>query len=827
MKKHMWLVALATGFIGLSSCSSEDVTRSTEPSNNSKYTIVEGTGDRVTLEFSGDADLEAFGARPESARYLLKGDGTQPRTAPVINLDDHVGQGNAKTLLIRLVDKNNPTLVTERIVTADELLFKGSEGKYTFEFKIDVTLQAGQSFESGEWYISGIYGGTASDPTNFEVVPRFVTNTQLANKIDLNENTTNGASLVIPWTRIYTKASPHPTAKGDVDKASMDKLPATLGRNFELKLKPDGVLFRIRPVSRLVSNILYNQIRVKTSDITIGTHNYEKPTSVDVADLTSGAFPKVTSTSKQYISPSLERVKANYAADQVVPMDETKKGFLLPSGDFGRAELLVWGFPVDGQDTDQSKTTELWVHSSGRSGHVARSTNPSDVWGSKTYINDDGTDNGAITSYPEKDIRYARVSTNLGNAGIQDNVIAKRWGAQPFYQKVVKQKYQRGRAYLMLPVMDSDLIMTERYSELQEPSVAQRAGLIEIYNPTLRPIDVSQYGFVRVAATGMENETNPDIYGSLAIINKGKLYAFPNVSEPLISGYGFKDQTNAFSEGATATTTPTGQRFRHAVVLPFSSALPSRTTGLGITGTNSLASNPNDTRANIPKVTYYASEEKGAYTVSYRDFGTALGATAYNASGSNILEPGQTMIVLSNKFLDAGTTAADIPFAEDIRKAATQGYCKYVVALNNAQDETAIPLAPEAGVMTLGSYDIPVLVKKRTGSAGEYYHIVDGLWAVGVNSFSIAGYLGYTASDITVGLFGRYVDAKNQSARGLWEKRSVGGAIFNYPIGYSSEQTEAQPYTPGTNDFASFGVLLFEQQNTPRNAANYVIKWTK
>lgn len=391
----------------------------------------------------------------------------------------------------------------------------------------------------------------------------------------------------------------------------------------------------------------------------------------------------------------------------------------------------------------------------------------------------------------------------------------------------------------MLPVMDSDLIITERYSELQEPSVAQRAGLIEIYNPTLRPIDVSQYGFVRVAATGMETATTSNVYNeqqdrNIIVFGKAKLYAFPQTSDPLVSGFGFWDTDMGFSVAPTYKSTvgkvATGQNFRNALVLPFSTALPSRTTGLGLYGTSTMRGYYSQ-GGNVATVTYYPSEDRGTYSVKARDFGAELGATAYNAGGSNILEPGQTMIILSNKYLDAGTTAADIPFAEDIRKAAAQGYCKYVVAMNNAQDETAIPLAPEAGVMTLGSYDIPVLVKKRTGAQGEYYHIVDGLWSTGNNSRGIGGYLGYAnegaPAETTVGIFNRYVEARLNGKKGLWEKRSVGGAIFNYPIGYSSEQTEARPYTPGTDDFASFGVLLFEQQNTPRNAANYVIKWTK
>lgn len=825
--KNLWLVALAAGLIGLSSCNKEDMTSPTEPSKNSEYVIVEGTGERVSLEFSGEANLEAFNIQPEQARYLIKGDGTQPRTAPIINLDSHTGKGNAKTLLIRLVDKNEPTKITERIVKADELLIEGSEGKYTFGFTIDVALQEGQSFENGEWYISGIYGGTEANPTQFEFTPRFVSNTEGAAGVDLT------TSLVIPWTRVFTRNSPssddsNTNIKTGVGRTAMSQLSPKLGRNFSLTLKPDGVLFRVRPVSRLVNNILYSNIRLKTDDITIGTHDYSKPQSINVTDLENGAHPAVTSTTKNYNNTnSLEQVS--------ILNTVSKQGYILPSGDFGRAEILVWGFPVEGQATDNSKKTEVWVHSSGRSGYFTRQDF---VWGPQTLIKDDGSDNGLIQKHLVQDIIYAHPSTeNRGNNGVQDNTIAKHWRTQPFYQTVKKQAYKRGVAYLILPVVDSELIITERYSAIQDPSEANRIGLIEIYNPTLRSIDLSQYGLARVAATGMEQVTTTnDVFlpsggGQLvAAYSYGKLFAFPHMGEALVSGYGFWDTDYVFAQGSkyldAKSNTPTGQLFRHAVVLPFSQSNSSRTTGIGLQGTRSLGSaDITATAYNIPSITYYASEVKSEYTTLYRDYSSELGTTAYNASGSNILEPGQTMIILTNAFLDG--PGSSIPFEQDIRKAAQQGYCKYVVAMNNAKTKTAEPMNAEAGVMTLGSYDIPLLLKKRNGSAGEYYHLVDGLWTAGNNGSGIGGYLGNKADDTNRGLFNRFVEAKLGNKGGLWEKRSVGGAIFNYPIGFMGSQVEAKPYTIGTDNFANFGVLLFEQQTTPRDASKYTIKWTK
>lgn len=837
------LSLLAVCAVGLSACS-KDEPQSQQSTPSGKYEIVEGTGEQVILEFGGDIDLSGVTRSDDELRsYLLKEKAGEPHTAPIINLDAH--KTTPRALLIRLVEKGEPTKITELIVGKDidqsSFVIEGTEGKYTFKLKTKVKLQEGQSFARGEWYISGIYGGTVDNPLTFEVLPRFVTDSDGAAGVDLKSDpkggstTTNGASLVIPWSRVYTRANPssdNTVTDPDlgVGATAMSQLSPDLGRNFSLRLQPDGVLLRIRPVSRLVNNILYSNIRLKTGDIAFGVHSYAKPASVTEADLTSGARPQVTTTEKSYNDLKF--------SEQIATKDHTLTGFLLPSGDYGRAELLVWGFPKEGQATSAS-TTEVYVHSSGRKGHVSRSDG---TWTSKSYIVDNGTAHGEVKEFPAQDILYARENWGSGHGGIQDNIVAKRWDAQPVYQTVRKQAYQRGHAYLILPVLDSDLIITERYSQLQNPSEGKRVGLIEIYNPTLRSIDVSQYGIARVAATGMESATVPDVYNPtngatiVPVFEYGKLYAFPsiNASSALMSGFGFWDTDYGFAQGTVYDNwrynVPSGQNFKDALVMPLSTGLPSRTTGIGLQGTRSVAPDMSATGNNVPKVTYYASDVRSAYVVNYRDFSTDFGGTAYSATGSNLLEPGQTMIVLANWALDNTVTASSIPFYDDIRASVQSGYCKYIVAFNNAQSETATPLEPQAGVMTLGSYDIPVLMKKRTGTQGEYYHLIDGLWSNGNNAYGIAGYLGYAspnggASTADHGLFNRYVEAKQANATGLWEKRSVGGAIFNYPIGFTAEQVECKPYSPASNNFASFGVLLFDQKTQPRDATKYTIKW--
>lgn len=840
-KTKVWLVALAASFVGLSACNNEDLPEKSE-TTNSEYVIVEGTGERITLDLSGQADLEAFGIQSEEARYAIANKSEDPRTTPVINLDDEVGPGNAKRLLLRLVNKAEPNKITEIDVPKEKLLFEGKEGAYTFNLKVELNLQEGQSFESGEWYLSGIYGAaqTSTDPRVFD---HPATKATLYASDDTKKELTD-VSLVIPWTRIYTKASPHPTAKADVNKASLDKLPATLGRNFELKLKPDGVLMRIRPVSNVIEHVLITGIRLRTQELVMGKHTYEKPASVTAEELTQGARPKVTTVS-QYTGIELERINKYQAAQS------SSAGKILRRGDYANIELFAWGFPVEGAELDPSKVTGAWI--------VSQGYNPKDTeasrWTPMAEVIDNGTSSGTVRKRAPEDMRFF---TANGNQGIQPEYISSRWGARKLYQLVQKQKYERGKIYLMLPRIESDLQIMERYTHVQDPTSGQRYSVIEIHNPTLRNIDLNEYGIARIAVTGYDNATSPVLWEATfgttsrpkTDYTMGTIYAFPNVSTPFSAGSRLNDNDIPFENIET---------FASALVLPFSRKYNSASIGMTIQGSGTMWSDPT-IRKDVPQHNVVGSSDMSSYTAQYLDYTTKLGGTtAYDITGAtpNILAPGQTMIILSGGYLDASKftdvssnkTADNIPtFFADIKKGIRTGFCKYVVAMNNAKDEGAMPLSPDAGVTSFGNYDIPLLFKRRpmpNGSTGFYYQLLDGMWM----NKSLAWYFGLerndkkyneAAYDVQLnstlphfGIVSQYIKAKNRNLNGehagLWEKRTPSD-LFNMPIvteWSAGRMTCAQDYAVGQADnFTSFGVRLFQDQTTPRNPANYVVKWS-
>lgn len=835
MNKKNWLVALMGATLALSSCSKEDLVSEQEAIQNSEYKIVEGTGERVTLEISGETDLGDFGAAADGLRYKLSTDFDNLAAVPVINLDEQVGKGKARKLLVRLVEKSEPSKITELIVGADKLEFAGTQGQYTFKLNVEVNLQEGQSFATGEWYISGVYGSTNTNPSVFTHNPtdaKFFT-------IGTNTVEMPGVSLVIPWTRIYTKAQP---SIDDTDKSldkgvgatAMGQLGPKLGRNFGLRLKPDGVMLRVRPVSNILDNVLITAIRMRTQELVMGTHTYEKPTTVDLADLTGGAYPAVTSVSSTSDADLEVMNKYQGAATHAA-------GYIVPAGDYGRLEMFVWGFPKAGVETDESKRTAIWVVSQGYL---------TTRWNSQTKVVDDKTSDGTIEPRATEDVKFF---TNNTNQGIQAQYISERWGQRQLYQKVKKQAFTRGNLYLLLPRVESDLQITERYSHVQDATTGTRYGVIEIYNPTLREIDLNEYGLARVALTGYDSATVPTLgdfprgatninHSRYTNINIGDMYAFPVVTEP------YNNRNVSFTKNDLLPDA-NASRLASALVLPLTGKYSSASLGMYINGSAAMWSSP--THAQAPKMVVTGSADKADYPARYTDYTTALGgAQAYDTSGGrpNILAPGQTMIILTNGYLDnanftnvaSNKNASNIPtFFADIKKAVDMGYCKYVVAMNNAKNETAAPLSADAGVMTLGSYDIPLLLKRKTTDAGFYYQLTDGLWS----NRPFAAYFGYGSTESTkdddiynaqvgankeYGIISQYIKAKNRTNAGLWEKRTP-SHLFNSPVvtEYSTgRMTAAQDYSVDDADnFTNFGVRLFEEQRTARNPQNYVVKW--
>lgn len=860
INKKLYFVAWATSLLVALSCSREEEPSRVEPAS-SKYEIVVGTGERVRLELVGKTDFSAFALQDDVARYALSTKPSEPRTAPLINLDAQVGEGKARKMLVRLVNREEPSKITEVIVGPDELLFEGKEGEYSFKLNLEVNLQEGQSFSSGEWYLSAIYNSTnTDDPSVFVHNPtdaKFFTTA--ASRVEMP-----GVSLVIPWTRVYTKASPssddkEQDIKKGVGAAVMGQLSPQLGRNLSLRLKPDGVMLRVRPVSNVIEDILITRIRLRTQELVMGTHSYKKPTVVSVDDLTNGAFPEVTS-----VSSTAEVDLGHYDKSQA-DVRHTP-GYVLPSGDYGRLEMLVWGFPKVGAESDPNLGTYAWVEARG---YLSKRAADGTIWSSQTQVIDDGTSDGTIVNRAEADVRFF---SNGNNQGIQAQYVSERWGERVLYQKIKKQTLKRGSLYLILPRVESDLQITERYSLLQDPSTGRRYGVIEIHNPTLRDIDLNEYGLTRIAVTGYESSTHPTLgaYGRGATtgfdtsrftnLNIGEMYAFPQVEA--------NKRINSDDFMNTSTPFQNLDAFAKALVLPFSSKYRSAT--LGMTAQGSAAMFPfykvnkdkqptNELRDDVPRTEVLGSTESADYTASYVDYTTLLGgAEPYSIDGTraNILSPGQTMVILSNGYLESdkftdntsNQTTDNIPtFFADIRKGVATGFCKYVVAMNNARREDARPLDADAGVLTLGSYDIPVLVKRKQRpnlSSGYYYQLLDGLWT----NAPLASYLGYASSGSTTeqiyqaqlsanenyGIVSQYIKAKARKERtgehtGVWEKRTP-SLLFNTPFTSdfaTGRMVAAQDFALGqTDNFTNFGVRLFQDQITARRPDSYVVRWS-
>ena len=84
---------------------------------------------------------------------------------------------------------------------------------------------------------------------------------------------------------------------------------------------------------------------------------------------------------------------------------------------------------------------------------------------------------------------------------------------------------------------------------------------------------------------------------------------------------------------------------------------------------------------------------------------------------------------------------------QTLTRAIEQGYCRYVVALDNGtvkgEDEA---YSPNTGTMNFYGFDIPLLVKKSNRKSSQANRIVDGAWYIRNFYNAIGRYISTTTS---------------------------------------------------------------------------------
>lgn len=749
-KQYFWSVLLAVVTLaGVSSCSKDD---SPYHSITNQEEYNPPLGEVVHIDLSGEY-LVGSGSQ---SRYI----GTTSEEGIKITLSSAELQ-NPKKLRLHLVQEENPSVVTTIYVTPT--ITEPSTGKYRISYKGEVQLQGqNQSFSQGTWYIGGIYG--ASDANTTFALPGNASHILLSN----DEEVELGLPLVLGWTRLYTRTNPAPDSEATTKATTSDMsvLSPDLGRNFALKYKPDGILLRVRAINGMLSPLPIAQVVVETNEFSAGAAKYPAVTGVTATKLRGGAAPSPL-TSTEPASKTVFRIEAS------IP-----KGlqFTYP----GKAvvkDAYIWLHETS--RTYQSGTkTRLWLNANGPKASQNSKNQSSDAhWGKEWPIDTRLTGWNSATQkfitepfseYDNKDVGGRK--NNRETTGV---IRYRLYGGDRSYllpKRSLTQPYVGGNMVPANLEATSDLILSEVFVEKAYERTSTNPvssyALIEIYNPTLREIDLSNYGLVRIFT---RDETH--------------------------------DRT--VCPGIVTSGNP-GDVIDSALVLPLNP-----TQGYTKWTNNKLSVKPdlkkwnqNEAYVHTPLGTYTG------YTISHRDYSLSFGCDALTTTSK--LAPGKTMIILSGKYnalpssyspnvtRNGYTTVNSERVPEvfkQIKDAVDQGYCQYVISANNAKVADAAPNSESAGVMSVGLLDFFSIVKIKSNGQRTF---VDSDWLY---------------DWVTMIQERNFLNA-NRDFKGYVRKKSM-PLVGNNSIMFSQDYLNRTFYeVGGTSNYSTFGVSEYNEYSS-------------
>lgn len=349
--------------------------------------------------------------------------------------------------------------------------------------------------------------------------------------------------------------------------------------------------------------------------------------------------------------------------------------------------------------------------------------------------------------------------------------------------------------------VNSDLMITE----LLTTEFNQRQGsfgILEIYNPTLDPIDVSQYALLRF---GYRNDR-----GTFKVRN------LPATAEDATDGKRGDFLVKAIDK---------------ALLLPLT--LGGASTDWSVNSFNrpmkqtAWAESSHDQHPYASSIAYTAYAGRGT---TYSEFSNVrvvdFSKTSYFSGlktvvpGSTYIAPGKTMLVLFSGYAKSGyqPTEGDRQLFARIQKAVDAGYCDYVVALSHG-DEQAAPHTAKAGVTTADIGDgfslvrIASLVNRYTKTTKSDGSVSENFWADPVSRIRVKtrvvvdgtwNSLHFDAGDVVKNLITRGAKAIVRRPYGphLWNTG------FQNPINADRYQqkayTSADETTLGAPYFSSF-----------------------
>ena len=341
-----------------------------------------------------------------------------------------------------------------------------SGGGYTIpQTRIPVTLPAGygDKWKQGEFYVSALIqkgDGLALSPDAF---------------VRDGENG-KAREVSVPFTAKWTKISP-------------------VGTITNLDFKPRGVLFSIRMFSNMVTSLFVNRL-MATSPLLSRCGSFD-PKGMSIQDIKAAkdiAFKtgEDPNTYVKYLDVDpVTFVNGTYERN----LTEAKNGYSVQG-----ADGYAYG-NNNGQDLQSGKQLK------GRKTNKSYGDGYFYFWAGMPVTNSEAASSGSATQLwaecTKEEMQPCYVYRNL------------RMAKSAFNQHSKKQTWttawKDGWLYPIDLVVTSDLIITEDarvargvdgYNQTASNSNAEwvhNYGYIEIYNPTLDPVDLSQYGLMRLS----------------------------------------------------------------------------------------------------------------------------------------------------------------------------------------------------------------------------------------------------------------------------------------------------------------------------------------
>ncbi|MDY3089764.1 MAG: hypothetical protein SOW66_01400 [Porphyromonas sp.] len=669
MKKYLYLVALLVAISPSCKQADSPISSIEEQTQLPKHNVninLSGTfsnseGD-VLRAYMTPTDKDGIKITFDESELMKDGTEIDPATGK----PKRVKNTNTAQLTLYFVEKSNLNNVQTAIVDPTDFR-KNDDGSYTIEFSGTVALSG--NFDAGEWYVSGGYRLQNGE----SVVPVGSTYVTDDGKIEAfnGEMTVKDFKMpfVFGWTQLSTKSS----------NAS---LKSNHAQQFALNFKPDGHMLRYRVINNLVEDIKLGVVNLYSEGLSLGSGPFVY-TSPSTDNFATGNLPRIS------VQLNAANSKRN-AVSGFGPTNELSRGWgegrVLAAGEyitnyirfnnpgnptakdasFMRFQFGTLHFPqgetARGDKLDQRDIVDMPVPQLSRyfQGDKRLPLQPSgyilDLWRGGSLQD--------YVGYNKSPQDADRHTLGLRNMFLpKDLVLGKKGAVNNINYKI-----------------NSDLMITELYTT-QYSERGGSFGLIEIYNPTLDPIDLSKYGLVRL---GYRNDN-----GTYKVRN------LPSATETAIS----------INTGATLLP-----EMEKALVLPLDlrSGEPS-----GDWTINSFNRPIHQTLVEVAQYCYTQSIQYPAFSGSntqYPDFSaTVVDFSTKNhinglkpiAPGATKIAPGKTVIVLFGGYAanNFQPNEEDKKIFAKIQAAVNAGYCDHVVAIAHG-DSSAKPYEAKAGVTT-------------------------------------------------------------------------------------------------------------------------------